>query len=161
MTTQVQEEIIINGEKYSLINCPSFPDSIIQPKKNLKYYRESSACWRGYVGTWEVKDDRLYLVDLSSANYELVDSPPIFADWISACLKIATGESNSRFDTFDIPIYETEMHLTIENGLVVKTKNISFKNKIRYIEYLLTTKHLNTYQNRLKNIREIIKEYSN
>ena len=79
----------------------------------------------------------------------------------TSCLKIATGESNSRFDTFDIPIYETEMHLTIENGLVVKTKNISFKNKIRYIEYLLTKKHLNTYQNRLKNIREIIKEYSN
>ena len=124
MTTQVKERLIFDGEQYSLINCPSLPDSIIQEKKNLESYMESSANWRGYVGTWEVKDDRLYLVDLSSVNYELVDNPPIFADWISECLKIATGESNSRFDSFDIPIYETEMHLTIENGLVIKTKNI-------------------------------------
>ena len=123
MTIQASELIFFEGEKHSLINVPAMPDSIIQ-EKSQEFYVESSANWRGYVGTWEVKDDRLYLVDLSSVNYELVDNPPIFADWISECLKIATGESNSRFDSFDIPIYETEMHLTIENGLVIKTKNI-------------------------------------
>ena len=123
MTTQVKERIIIDGEKYPLLNALSLPedDTKIKQKEGPTYTR--SSCWRGYVGTWEIKDDKLYLIDFSSGKYDVLVNLPILADWISGTAKVATGEVKAS-SSWDIETYETEMHLTIENGLVVKTKNI-------------------------------------
>ena len=123
MTTQVNEQIIIDGEEYPLINVPSLPEdsSIIQHKKGLTSHW--SNCRRGFQGIWEIKDDRLYLIEFSSDSFELLCNLPILADWIEGVIKIATGEIKET-TSWAIETYETEMHLTIENGLVVKTKNI-------------------------------------
>ena len=123
MTTQVKERIIIDGEKYPLLNALSLPedDSIIQHKKGI--IEQSSNCWRGYVGTWEIRDDKLYLIEFSSGMYDVHANLPILADWISGTAKVATGEVKAN-SSWDIETYETEIHLTFENGLVVKTENI-------------------------------------
>ena len=123
MTTQVKERIIIDGERYSLINYLSLPknNSIIKQKEGPISTRTS--CWRGYVGTWEIKDDKLYLIDFSSGKYDVLSNLPILADWITGIGKVATGEVKASSD-WDMESYETEMHLTFENGLVVKTENI-------------------------------------
>ena len=115
MTTQVKEQIIIDGQKYPLLNAMSLPedDSIIQHKKGV--IETSSNCWRGYVGTWEIKDDTLYLVDFSSGKYDVLVNLPILADWISGTAKVATGEVKDS-SSWDIETYETETHLTFENG---------------------------------------------
>ena len=124
MTTQVNEQIIIDGKEYPLINCPPLPeDDLIIQRNSNELYEKSTACHRGYVGYWEIKNDKLYLIDFSSPNYELIESPPIFADWVSYEVKIATGEIIET-SSWAIETYETEMHLTIENGSIVKTKNI-------------------------------------
>jgi hypothetical protein len=123
MTTQVKERIIIDGEKFPLLNALSLPegDSIIQHKKGL--IEKSSNCWRGYVGTWEIRDDKLYLIEFNSGMYDVLTNLPILADWITGIGKVATGEVKASSD-WDMESYETEMHLTFENGLVVKTENI-------------------------------------
>ena len=123
MTTQVKERIIIDGEKYPLLNALSLPedDSIIQHKKGL--IEKSSNCWRGYVGTWEIRDDKLYLIEFNSGMYDVLTNLPILADWITGIGKVAIGEVKASSD-WDMESYETEMHLTFENGLVVKTENI-------------------------------------
>ena len=123
MTTQVKERIIIDGEKHPLLNALSLPedDTKIKQKEGPTYTR--SSCWRGYVGTWEIKDDKLYLIDFSSGKYDVLVNLPILADWISGTAKVATGEVKAS-SSWDIETYETETHLTFENGLVVKTENI-------------------------------------
>ena len=123
MTTQVNEQIIIDGEKYPLINVPSLPEdsSIIQHKKGLTSHW--SNCRRGFQGIWEIKDNKLYLIEFSSDSFELLCKLPILADWIEGVIKIATGEIIET-SSWAIETYETEMHLTIENGLVIKTENI-------------------------------------
>ena len=115
MTTQVKEQIIIDGQKYPLLNAMSLPedDSIIQHKKGV--IETSSNCWRGYVGTWEIKADTLYLIDFSSGKYDVLVNLPILADWISGTAKIAIGEVKDS-SSWDIETYETETHLTFENG---------------------------------------------
>ena len=124
MTTQVQERIIIEGARYPLINCLSLPEdeSIIQIKRK-GFIEKSSNCWRGYVGTWEIKDDKLYLIDFSSGMYDVLVNLPILADWITGVGQVATGDM-IKGSSWDITRYEAEMHLTFENGLVVKTQNI-------------------------------------
>ena len=123
MTTQVNEQIIINGEKYPLINVPSLPEdsSIIQHKKGLTSHW--SNCRRGFQGIWEIKDDKLYLIEFSSGMYDVLANLPVLADWISGTAKVATGEVKAS-SSWDIETYETETHLTFENGLLVKTENI-------------------------------------
>ena len=93
MTTQVEEQIIIDGEKYPLINVPSLPEdsSIIQHKKGLTSHW--SNCRRGFQGIWEIKDDRLYLIEFSSDSFELLCNLPILADWITGIGMVATGDS--------------------------------------------------------------------
>ena len=115
MTTQVKEQIIIDGQKYPLLNALSLPedDSIIQHKKGV--IETSSNCWRGYVGTWEIKADTLYLIDFSSGKYDVLVNLPILADWISGTAKVATGEVKDS-SSWNIETYETETHLTFENG---------------------------------------------
>ena len=128
MTTQVKERIIIEGERYPLINSLSLPEdeSIIQIKRK-GFIEKSSNCWRGYVGTWEIKDDKLYLINFSSGMYDVLVNLPILADWITGVGQVATGDM-IKGSSWDITRYEAEMHLTFENGLVVKTKAI--KNNV-------------------------------
>ena len=125
MTTQVKERIIIDAERYPLINCLSLPEdeSIIQIKRK-GFIEKSSNCWRGYVGTWEIKDDKLYLIDFSSGMYDVLVNLPILAEWITGIGMVATGDK-IQGSSWDITRYESEMHLTFENGLVVKTQNIT------------------------------------
>ena len=128
MTTQVKERIIIDGERYPLINCLSLPEdeSIIQIKRK-GFIEKSSNCWRGYVGTWEIKDEKLYLIDFSSGMYDVLVNLPILAEWITGVGQVATGDM-IKGSIWDIARYESEMHLTFENGLVVKTQNINNVN---------------------------------
>ena len=123
MTTQVKERIIIDGEKYPLLNALSLPEDDTKIKQKEGPISTRSSCWRGYVGTWEIKDDKLYLIDFSSGKYDVLVNLPILADWISGTAKVATGEVKAS-SSWDIETYETEMHLTFENGLIVKTENI-------------------------------------
>ena len=123
MTTQVKERIIIDGEKYPLLNALSLPEDDTKIKQKEGPISTRSSCWRGYVGTWEIKDDKLYLIDFSSGKYDVLVNLPILADWISGTAKVATGEVKAS-SSWDIETYETETHLTFKNGLVVKTKNI-------------------------------------
>ena len=126
MTTQVKERIIIDGEKYPLLNALSLPenDTKIKQKEGPTYTR--SSCWRGYVGTWEIKDDKLYLTDLSSSNYEFIHSPPFLADWFNGQIKFGTGNKKLSSSWVSVYDYEFEIHLTIVNGLVIE--DIIFKN---------------------------------
>jgi len=123
MTTQVKERIIIDGEKYPLLNVLSLPEDDTKIKQKEGPISTRTSCWRGYVGTWEIKDDKLYLNEFSSGKYDVLVNLPILADWISGTAKVATGEVIAS-SSWDIETYETEMHLTFENGLLVKTENI-------------------------------------
>src|SRR5215472_13884933 len=108
MTAQVHEILIIDGEKTSMAFCPKIPeghprivrlngDEIDQLRQNIGAEEEeellrwqslfSTACWRNYLGTWEIKDGRFYLVKLRGM-YRLEGNEPVFADWFTGALRI-------------------------------------------------------------------------
>ncbi len=74
----------------------------------------STACWRGYIGTWEITKNRLFLVKIEGI-YEIIGNEPIFADWFSGILK------NIYFRPFDHSPEEFVFNIEIEKGVVVKT----------------------------------------
>jgi tetratricopeptide (TPR) repeat protein len=83
----------------------------------------STACWRGYIGTWEIKDGRFFLVGIHGM-YKLLGNEPIFADWFTGVLRIPRGEVLNYVHGDFLSVYEGEVRVSIERGIVVQTRVI-------------------------------------
>ena len=93
----------------------------------MDFFR-SSACWRGYQGMWEIKDGRFYLAAIDGL-YQLRDGDPILADWFSGVLRVPRGEVIQYVHMGYGSVYEEELHIKIEQGMVVDTRVIDNRGK--------------------------------
>jgi len=66
MTRQLKETIYYKENEYRIKDTPL--DAYLQ-EKNISFPGRASNCWRGYTGKWEVKDDKLYLINFHSIIY--------------------------------------------------------------------------------------------
>ncbi|HEX2623396.1 MAG TPA: hypothetical protein VHL11_24715, partial [Phototrophicaceae bacterium] len=77
MTGQVAEHLILDGTRMSMAYCPRFPldhPHIVEltmeevsagiKAGEINGFVHSTACWRRYIGTWELKDVKFYLISL-------------------------------------------------------------------------------------------------
>ncbi len=103
----LQDQLIVDGKAEPLPVSPLQPALDSDPKLNdrLKRYLSKKPCpeaARGYVGTWEIRDNALYLVKLDvdpcgggkSVPLSLIfsgASAPVKAEWFSGELKAASG----------------------------------------------------------------------
>jgi hypothetical protein len=88
----------------------------------------STACWRCYKGTWEIKDGRFFLASIVG-KYKMLTESPIFADWYSGVLRVPRGKLLHYVHMGYGSVYEEEVHVKIEKGVVVKTKVIDNRGK--------------------------------
>lgn len=138
-TAQIGERLIYNGEKHTMFSCPNIPQNDprirklsneeIQSKDFSKSIIFSTACWRQYLGTWEIKDRRLYLIEIIG-TYELVGKEAIFADWFSGELRIPMGKRIKYVHMGFSSIYEKDIIMQIKDGILLKTKTINNKKKV-------------------------------
>ena len=97
MTAQFTEQILLHGHKRTLCTDPLesfFKISGTRPKFQVT----CTALWRGYVGTWEILNERLYLIDLDAVlqTGQIANIATIFpgfperafAPWYSGKLRI-------------------------------------------------------------------------
>jgi len=65
MTAQISETIMYEGESRSLLSCPL--DSYFSLSNTPSLFQMNcTALWRGYIGRWEIKQQRLYLMQLNA-----------------------------------------------------------------------------------------------
>lgn len=137
MTAQIHELLILDGVKMSMAFCPPLPDGhprIYEPSSDGGVRDEgdsifrSTACWRGYRGTWEIRDGRFYLVELLG-QFRLREGGPVFAEWFSGVLRVPKGEMLHYVHMGFGSIYAEELHIKIENGVVVATRIIDNHGK--------------------------------
>lgn len=97
MTVQLAEELLLNGKKYLMRSYPL--SSFVELGGKLPPFAPTcTALWRGYVGTWEVRDERLYLISLrgelengQAATLRSVfpEFPErVFAHWFSGVVRV-------------------------------------------------------------------------
>lgn len=130
MTIQITEKLIFNGEKVEMrvSSSPTLPKDrpqIIDGDDGFAM----SACWRGYVGTWEVKTDKLYLVELSG-QYMLKDNAPIFADWFTGTIVAPQGGIIHHPGHIGECLHEADLCITIESGNVLKTETVDNQDRL-------------------------------
>jgi len=137
MTAQMHENLIYEGNETSMAFCPPLPQSHPRIRKLSEKELEavdsdlsifSTACWRQYVGTWEVKDGRFYLVRLEG-GYRLEGEGPLFAGWFSGILRIPKGEMIEYVHMGFGSVFEQEVHVKIEHGMVTKTRVVDNRGK--------------------------------
>ena len=127
MTAQFGEKLIYEGERVSMFSEPLrdyFAQCGHQPEFELTY----TALWRGYVGTWEIADNRLYIIGLTGTLKDGTDADlatvfpghpdRVFAQWYSGTLRIPEGKPITYVHMGFESTYERDRLITIENGIV-------------------------------------------
>jgi len=134
MTAQFPEILIIEGEERCMTFCPPIPahprivEVDVETVAREYPHVLSTGCWRGYIGVWEIKEGRLYLVGLRG-RYKLEGDEPLFADWFTGVLRIPQGEMLHYVHMGFGSVYEQELHIKVEKGLVVKSRTIDNRGK--------------------------------
>lgn len=128
MTAQIGEKLIYEGREVSMCSEP-LGDFFALGGTHPEFQFTCTALWRGYVGTWEIINDRLYLVGLSGtlkdgteATLETVfPAYPdrVFAHWFSGTLRIPEGKQLEYVHMGYASTYERDRILQIEKGVVV------------------------------------------
>lgn len=126
MTAQAEERLIYKGEEIGMASQPL--NQYLQNRSDIKFVSDSTACWRGYYGNWEISDDKLYLIGLDAfivgyrevdLNYLFPNQNKVFADWFSGELRIRQGEMLEYVHMGYASLFEKDLILVIEKGILV------------------------------------------
>jgi hypothetical protein len=161
-TAQIPDILIYNGDTLSLFSCPldNYPDlQLINPKSlfggNGCFF---SACWRNYVATWKIENNKLYLLQVRNACYP-VDSKyvaasfqenndtigkefadlkslfpdkyedgRVFADWVNIKMISPVGKMLFYIHDGFESIFEKEMEFTLVNGIIISKQEYDNSN---------------------------------
>jgi hypothetical protein len=134
MTAQAMESLVFKGER--LLMCTT-PLDIYLVQRGIQFYSETTANWRGYIGSWEIKGSeelgyRLYLVELSASiayqnrvglDYLFPDYPNgIFAHWFSGEIRCPRGDRLHYVHGGYASIYEEDLFLEFQEGVLKGTR---------------------------------------
>ncbi len=94
-----------------------------------KFSSNCTALWRGYVGTWEIVSDRLYLIELhgelksgEDATLETVFpgyGDRVFAHWYSGIIRLPQGKMLEYVHMGYGSTYERDLLLEFEKGVLI------------------------------------------
>jgi len=101
MTAQIAERLRYQGEDVAMCTNP-LSDYFAMGGTNPRFESNCTALWRGYVGSWEIIDDRLYLIclngtleDGTEASLETIFPgfpDRVFAHWYSGTIRLPQGK---------------------------------------------------------------------
>lgn len=128
MTAQIPEIVIYEGAQLRLCSTPL--ESFFElNRQRPQFHISATACWRGYIGTWEILANRLYLIELHCQLSDGMEfsmegifpghSTRVFAHWYSGALRIPRGELLQYVHGGFASIYEQDILLEIKRGIVV------------------------------------------
>jgi hypothetical protein len=64
MTAQIGEKLFYKGKEYRMASEPPILSPALK-NYEINFIGNCTACWRGYFGKWEIKDEKLFLKEIS------------------------------------------------------------------------------------------------
>ncbi|MCM4172460.1 hypothetical protein DHD32_13280 [Arenibacter sp. TNZ] len=135
MTAQLKERLIIDGKEYGMATEPLAAYlKELQPKPKLILF--STACWRGYIGSWELINNQLYLIDFSGKiedgndiidvglDYLFPGKERVYAQWFSGTDRVPHGKVTKYVHADYLSEYEKEFALEFKEGNLIDYKVI-------------------------------------
>lgn len=125
MTAQISEILFYKGEEYQITSEP-LTEFLKNSTKSFNWTH--TGCWRGYIGTWKIQDNKLFLIKLEgnsedgSADLEYLfpNQKEVFANWFSGELIVPQGEMIKYIHRGHFSIYEKDIIFTFLNGIIIK-----------------------------------------
>ncbi|SDL86291.1 hypothetical protein SAMN05421823_108307 [Catalinimonas alkaloidigena] len=151
-TAQYPDKIIYNGKEYSLHSNPLEMYFEKYPDKRPKDGAMSTALWRGYVATFEVKDSQLFLKDIEIQYHDTTskesypykwcsvikevfpDQKDIKIDWLTGLLVIPHGKLVNYVHMGYGSTYKNYILLEIDNGDLKKEKRFKYEEYEKFKE---------------------------
>lgn len=139
-TAQYPDKLIYKGDTIPIFSNPLEPYLKHNTTDTLPGFRGcgSTACWRGYVAVWALRNDSLFLTNITPCytdcrdDYSNVDlkelfgnkyvNGEVFADWVDQTLLSPQGRRLRYIHMGYASIYERELLLSIKNGRLTKEK---------------------------------------
>jgi len=123
-TAQMSDYIRYNGETYSLFTNPMEEYFFEFPGKRPKG-QFHTANWRGYVATFEIKQNELYVTRIDSGGVNVIKDcmnglDTAKADWFSGLLVLPYGELINYIHLGYASLYEHYILIEIHNGSFYK-----------------------------------------
>ena len=156
-TAQVADILIFNGDTLSLYSNPLesfYNEENPRPVSFFVYgdsaldstYEEhlSSACWRGYIATWEIIDDHLFLIRIEECIGDKVSDlgklfpnklslqNKVLADWFSGLLVLPYGEIIKYVHMGYASLFENYTILEIKAGKLTQEKSFAGEEYIKF-----------------------------
>lgn len=138
------EHKLFTNPVYELLQFKDFHNKYITVINGIKDFSISSACWRGYIAYFEIKNDLLYLNDIIvhtvslenigrpedkdiSIYSKLFDSQKsFFCNFYSGILIIPTEECIKEIYSGYDSMYENYLIIKIRNGQVIQKKEFKY-----------------------------------
>lgn len=136
MTAQFTESITYKGRTRQMCTTPLCNYFELAKKKSPFGRNSCTALYRGYIGGWEIVDNRLYLIkvqagfDFDGGNtIKLEDIFPgyserVFAHWFSGEVRLPDGELRKYKHMGFGSKYERDILLHMERGVITSEKII-------------------------------------
>jgi len=173
-TAQAPDVIIYNGNEYPLIVNPMETYFNEFPEKRPRPLLESSNLWRGYIATFEIIQNELWVVDIKiQGRASAAGDRRINTEWVSVIHEVLDGNNRMKIDWLNglliIPqgriiryvhmgyasTYERYLILEIHNGNFIKElnmDNIQFEEfRERQFELFRQTEEYRRLFERMKN----------
>ena len=135
MTAQACEKLVHRGEVHAMCTTPLGPlaENNALP---IKFFAATSSLWRGYIGTWVIEKERLYLQKLEghilTAQGEMKpvgldalfpDYPDgVFAHWFSGTLRCPMGALLKYVHGGFASTYEQDIFIEVDRGVVTSER---------------------------------------
>lgn len=131
MTAQKADIIYINAKQYPLFTNP-LEDFWGKGNAKPPFYIKDTSCWRGYIASWEIIDDVLFLVDIELYMGDTTIADVFFpkitnklkAVWFTGELRIPLGDRLENLLGGYDAIYDSDWLIQVEKGEV---KQYSYK----------------------------------
>lgn len=133
MTAQISEKLIFNGETLRMCACPL--DLFLEANaKRWSFAANCSGCWRGYVGTWEIVNKRLYLKaiegELTTGEVATLETlfpgfpDGVFAHWFSGTIRCPQGKMLNYVHGGFASKYERDHFMQFKSGELIEEHTV-------------------------------------
>ncbi len=151
-TAQEPDKIIYKGKLYMLFSNPLEKYFEKYPDKRPKSASMSTALWRGYIATFEVRENQLFLKDIeieyldttskerteyklqSVLNEVFPNQKEVKIDWLTGLLVIPRGKMKNYVHMGYGSTFKKYTLLEISKGDLKKEKHLSYKQYEKFKE---------------------------
>lgn len=130
-TAQAPDILKIDDKTYGIHTNPLEPYLLANPARMPKAEVSSSGLWRGYIATWSLREDRLFLEDVRMPTKAYMKPNGSESEAFKSVLKALFGDSAPRVATWFTG------HLIVPTGEIVKYVHMGYGST--YSSYMVVT----------------------